>query len=91
MDKFGIFNLLNSFFSLGNNQTAKTDGNSNLSSDLVGNLLSSFSGNKNQENKSEKSVSAPPMPLQNSMLSTINSHDAIVKRVKEKQGQNTRF
>ncbi len=84
MDKFGIFNLLNSFFSLSKPENQKTDGNSTPNGDLLGNLISSFTNSKKPENKSEKSVSAPPLPLQNSMLSTINSHDAIVKRVKEK-------
>lgn len=84
MDKFGIFNLLNSFFSLGKNGNGQNSENSTATNDLLNNLLSSFSNNKKSEIKSEKNVSAPPMPLQNSMLSTINSHDQIVKRVREK-------
>ena len=85
MDKFGIFNLLNSFFSLGKSENEKTNDTPSGTNDLLSNLLSSLTNPKKPENKNEKTVSAPPMPLQNSMLSTINSHDAIVKRVKEKQ------
>ncbi len=85
MDKFGIFNLLNSFFSFNKTENGQTNDNSTQSADLLSNILSTFSNNKSSENKPEKTQVSPPLPLQNSMLSTINSHDAIVKRVKEKQ------
>ncbi len=87
MDKFGIFNLLNSFFSLGKSENEKTNDTPTSTNDLLSNLFSSITNSKKPENKNEKTVSAPPMPLQNSMLSTINSHDQIVKRVKKKQRQ----
>lgn len=85
MDKFGIFNLLNSFFALGKNENTQSGENSATNNDLLSNLISSFTNSKNSENKVEKNVSTPPMPLQKEMLSTINSHDQIVKRVREKQ------
>lgn len=80
MDKFGIFNLLNSFFSFVG--TPKDDNTQSGSSDLVKNLLSSL-GNKTPEKKEEnhKKSTQPPRPLQVNMLSTINSHDALIKRV----------
>ncbi|MBO7149847.1 MAG: hypothetical protein J6V71_03025 [Clostridia bacterium] len=84
MDKFGIFNLLNSFFSFNKTENGQSNNNSTQSADLLGNLLSTFSNNKPTENKPEKTPLSSPLPLQSSMLSTINSHDAIVKRVKEK-------
>ena len=85
MDKFGIFNLLNSFFSFNKSENGQSGNSSAPSSELLGNLLNSLSSNKQAENNNQKATLSPPMPLQNSMLSTINSHDAIVKRVKEKQ------
>ncbi len=88
MDKFGIFNLLNSFFPLGKTENGQNTSPSSQNSDLLSNLISSLTNNKNPENKSENNLSAPPLPLQNSMLSTINSHDAIVKRVKENSAKH---
>ena len=56
MDKFGIFNLLNSFFSLSKPENQKTDNAGTPNSDLLSSLLSSFTNSKKPENKSEKSV-----------------------------------
>ncbi len=85
MDKFGIFNLLNSFFSFNKTENGQNTNSTSQNSDLLSNLISSLQNNKSPENKGEKNLSTPPLPLQNSMLSTINSHDQIVKRVKAKQ------
>ena len=85
MDKFGIFNLLNSFFSMAKTENGQSENNSNSSNDLLGNLLSSLSSPKKPENANQKPAVSSPLPLQNSMISTINSHDQIVKRVKEKE------
>ena len=89
MDKFGIFNLLNSFFSFNKAESGQSENNANQPADLLGNLLSTFSNNKSSENKPEKTPLSSPMPLQNSMLSTINSHDQIVKRVRENSAKHT--
>ncbi len=89
MDKFGIFNLLNSFFSLGKTENGQTENNSPQSAELLSNFLSSFAGNKKVDNDNKKDCLAPPLPLQNSMISTINSHDQIVKRVKENSAKHT--
>ena len=43
MDKFGIFNLLNSFFALGKNENTQSGENSATNNDLLSNLISSFS------------------------------------------------
>ena len=89
MDKFGIFNLLNSFFPLANQKNESTSNNNNFSSELLSGLLSSFkkdsSLNIANQTKKEKSLNNAPHPLQEQMLSTINSHDQIVKRVKQSQ------
>ncbi len=92
MDKFGIFNLLNSFFPLNSQKNENPTANSttsglanNLLSSLGKNLLSSNSWqNSEQVKPKENQKQAVPLPLQKSMLLTINSHDEIVKRVKEK-------
>ena len=89
MDKFGIFNLLNSFFPLTSQKNTGGNNTSPISNDLLSNLLTSFSKNvenkKSEENKKENSVVSPPHPLQEQMLLTVSKHDAFVKRVKEKQ------
>lgn len=87
MDKFGVFNILNSLFSLtGQSEPSKTNEKKPFTLD---NLLSTITENLNKNSKPEvakkqdenKKVFAP---LQTSMLSTMHSHDAFVKRVKEK-------
>ena len=93
MDKFGIFNLLNSFFPLNtqNSEQSSTGKSTNglantLISSLGKSLFSSPSLTKEEspplpkENPNEQ----PPHPLQKGMILTINSHDEFVKRVKEK-------
>lgn len=88
MDKFGIFNLLNSFFPLNTQKNEQTPNNNFSSNDLLTNLLSSFTTNSRTNNVEEKqaknAVNQPPHPLQEQMLLTVSKHDAIVKRVKEK-------
>lgn len=87
MDKFGIFNLLNSFFSL--NGEKKDDKNQSSPSDLVGNIISALS-NKSPAKKEENAVkpTLSSRPLQENMISTICSHDALVKRVQSAQLKN---
>ena len=80
MDKFGIFKLLNSFF----------DYYKENKKDLPENINAIFNGltGKPEEKPVDKNTKAPeikPMPLQHKMLSTIKSHDELVKRVLEKQ------
>jgi len=93
MDKFGIFNLLNSFFPLNftkKGQSGAGDGASELTNNLFSTLGKNLfngtnAGQKNQQNNAnEISKQTVPLPLQKNMLSTINSHDEIVKRVKGK-------
>ena len=89
MDKFGIFNLLNSFFPMTSQKSEATLNNTTVSGDLLSNLLSSLTkgvdDKKNLQPEIKKSTNNAPHPLQEQMLLTLSSHDAFVKRVKEKQ------
>lgn len=90
MDKFGIFKLLNSFFNF-YEQNKPQSSNSNNTNNILSNLLSSINSQTppqksdatQNQTKPEKSAKVLP-PLQNSMLGVINSHDELVKRVKQK-------
>ena len=81
MDKFGIFNLLNSFLSVyQKNKTAGSDVNAPKDSAA-----------QNAAPKPRPAETAKPVPprakeppLQASMLNVIYSHDAFVRRVREK-------
>ena len=98
MDKFGIFNLLNSFFPL-NAQNSEQTSNLKSTNGLANNLISSLGKSlfsqtdtaqtdaKSLPKESEKMLS--PHPLQKGMISTINSHDEFVKRVKQKHDKLT--
>ena len=91
MDKFGIFNLLNSFFSLNpqkNENSPISQSPSGLANSLISSLGKGLINSSSKPNTEQKLPEPPkqsvPLPLQKSMLLTINSHDEIVKRVKEK-------
>lgn len=98
MDKFGIFNLLNSFFPL-NAQNSEQSSDLKSTNGLANNLISSLgkslfsqtntaqAGTTSLQKESKQVLS--PHPLQKGMLSTINSHDEFVKRVKEKHEKLT--
>ena len=87
MDKFGIFNLLNSFFPLTNQKKSGEENFSPNSGDILSSLLSSFAKNpatnNSPNNKTQGAITNPPHPLQEKMLLTVSNHDAFVKRVKE--------
>ena len=96
MDKFGIFKLLNSFFSFyeqnkGNFSSdfsqPKTDTPNPLSS-ILSTLNNKVQTNIQQEQPKQEKITRQTIPLQSSMLSTMNSHDEFIKRVKEKHGTN---
>lgn len=87
MDKFGIFNLLNSFLKTNSDNQAQT---SSLKTDKKPDFLSSLSSLLNgnalaEQPKNEQAVQTTPpkafAPLQTKMLSTMTSHDEFVKRV----------
>ena len=95
MDKFGIFNLLNSFLNFNSNKTTQSQNDSIVNGQSLtqglSNLFSSLNatpnaqnGQKPQPNEQEKPT---VIPLQNAMLSTMSSHDEFVKRVKHKHFQ----
>ena len=98
MDKFGIFNLLNSFFSLNpqNNEQSSTSNNGvGLASSLISSIGKNFLQQSTSPNKTEpKAVEESPkqnvpLPLQQNMLLTINSHDEFVKRVNQRHNLPT--
>ncbi len=89
MDKFGIFNLLNSFLTLSKGKNSTDEQNSSASSapaDFLGSLLSSATSTaeKPQEPKKETHAQKPSTPLQRQMLATMQTHDQIIKRVNDK-------
>ena len=92
MDKFGFFNLLNSYFSLNTQNSQKNDRQNTPPADILGNLFSNLS-NQNQPDLSSlpkanatspTEKSTPQAPLQQNMLFTMANHDDFVKRVKQK-------
>ena len=92
MDKFGIFNLLNSLINLNGSKTTETTSSSNELSPTLQNFITALKGNNSMDtasvnNQSSKSNTPPPAtmskpPLQSAMLSTMRSHDEFIKRVK---------
>lgn len=77
MDKFGIFNILSSLF--GTPLTGKSENSEGLPP------AETFTKDRQSEQAKQR---AELKPLQNSMLSTIKSHDDFVKRVRAKNGIN---
>ncbi len=102
MDKFGIFNLLNSFLRPLSNSSAQSentlDGNSSTPPDFLNGILSSLNNNTSADNKEQSSsaqqVNQPPRerktatPLQRQMLSTMYSHDELIRRISKNQKNN---
>ena len=91
MDKFGIFNLLNSFFPLNgssnNNQAPSGEKTSEANANAISGILNALNNNFQKNSTVEKKENTTPKvspPLQSGMLSIMNSHDAFIKRVKEK-------
>ena len=90
MNKFGIFNLLNSFLNLSGSageQTKPENADPTTDkTDFLNGILSGLSGKTDQAKKvspTEKPTpTKQPIPLQRQMLNTIISHDQIVSRVK---------
>lgn len=81
MDKFGIFKLLNSFYNFyekNKNNFPSADKEKYDASSMP------FFNQKQPTSTTEKDKKTPSTPLQTNMLSTMNSHDAIVKRVLQK-------
>ena len=85
MDKFGIFKLLNSFLSKNSQSETKDTSSSDNIADTIGSIFSSLSSQQNNVQTTQKETPAlKNPPLQSSMLSTLNNHDAFIKRVKER-------
>ncbi len=79
MDKFGIFNLINSFFNFYEKNKSGAD---EKNVEETPSLFSNVSAPAPQTEKKKK----PAPPLQSTMLYTMNSHDQFIRRVKEKHG-----
>lgn len=85
MDKFGIFNIINSLLG---GKTSASD-NETTQSPNLNNLLSALTTPKPQSEKPTNTTLTPPLPLQTSMISTMNGHDEFIKRVMEKNKTKT--
>ena len=89
MDKFGIFNLFNSFFSGGGQKEGQSFIKSDSSADLLGNIVSALSAPKKEPPAPAQTQNVKVFaPLQSSMLKTMTMHDDIVKRVKGKNPES---
>ena len=85
MDKFGIYNLLNSF--LGAFGAQKSE-----SGDRAADSFSARTEQKPEPNPSPAPATPPAVfpPLQAGMLSVMREHDEFIKRVKAKSDENKR-
>ncbi len=86
MNKFGIFNLLNSFFDFyGNKKSDQPEQASNPAPDKnpLENLFSSLNVSPAEKAKPVNST-ATRKPLISPLLNTMNAHEQFVKRVNAK-------
>lgn len=94
MDKFGIFNLINSLLTPNSTENSSSTANENNQNSPLGSLLGSLLNQKNSQNQQKiddgkggkpaeeiKTSPKKPTPLQASMLSTMKSHDEFLRRV----------
>ena len=100
MDKFGVLKLLSSLFDVykqKGGQNSSGGGNSFDLESLLSPLKNLVNNNTNQKENSPVNLSTNQQqigenksfrPLQNKMLSTMNSHDQIVNRVKNNVNKN---
>jgi len=98
MDKFGIFNLLNSFLNLSSPRNSDTSNLKQVENppeqNILGNLLSTINGNSNNVERPKQNAVKPDSatynaPLTIGMLSTMHAHDQHVKRVQSKNTLKT--
>jgi len=86
MDKFGIFKLLNSFFSLNDDKNTSSSPDKKNPEDALSAILSSLSNKNTDTTPAKPSAPTTPerktVPLQKNMISVMNSHDEFIKRVK---------
>lgn len=95
MDKFGVLKVLSSLFDLYKQNSKGSSSKSSLPFD-VENLLSPLKNLVGDKNNSSNQSAVPPTqtkppvlaPLQNKMLSIMNSHDQIVERVKSNSNRS---
>ena len=96
MNKFGIFNLINSFYDLYKNvqtsPTAQTTNGTPSSTPqiipAVSSLLTSLTNKPpTQAPEQKQPQQKPKIPLQQGMLSAMHSHDNFVKKVTAKASE----
>ena len=85
MDKFGVFNILNSLFALSekNSSNEKTN-QSPLNLDKILSSLMPKTPQAQTQKEAPLQEKRQFAPLQASMLATMQSHEQFVKRVKER-------
>jgi len=81
MDKFGIFNVLNSLLSGYGKDSRPEESPSDANFAGQKTPQNQNSAKSDAEGKAQKPLSPP---LQSSMLNVLNSHDAFIRRVREK-------
>lgn len=89
MDKFGIFNLLNSFFSAKTDQTEQPQDENSSAPNLLDAVITAVKDKAISPSNDSKTTHGAEKnthlrPLQSSMLSTMTSHEDFIKRVKQK-------
>ncbi len=91
MDKFGIFNLLNSFLTPSapsqSQEKGQTEDSSSQPNDLVSGILGSLKNGFSQKEQAKSESSQPKRqsaPLQRQMLSTMSAHDELIRRINKK-------
>lgn len=81
MDKFGVFNLLNSLIGVYEKSKSQNSAASPTENSQPSATYSEPSAEKTKPNR-ENPVAVPP--LQRSMIKTLDSHDAFIERVKNR-------
>lgn len=91
MDKFGIFNLLNSFFNFNNELSPDKNGQTATETTGLSRLFSALNNSQNNNDQQTKPIvkPQPSAPLQAGMLNTMSSHDQILRRIKENANKKT--
>lgn len=82
MEKFGVFELLNSLLSIYEN--AKHPNTKPDNADIAANVKENVAPKQAKPAVPTAQSKASATPLQASMLGVMNSHDAFIRRVREK-------
>ena len=82
MDKFGIFNLINSFYDFYKKKKGVSSNENEKENDLLS-LLSQKLFSTETKNE-QKQAPMPKKPLGNALLSAMKAHEQLVKKIKSK-------